>query len=386
MFSWIRNLRERHRKPLETLNTIRISREAVLWNFDSYRALCPGYAIFPVLKSNAYGHGIRQIASILKERNPTYFVVDAYHEALAAHEASGIRSLLMGFVPLANFASMDFSIVTPVVWNLSALEILGQTGKRISVHMKIDTGMHRQGMLPGEVPGFLSILRKYPNISLEGICTHLSDADSVATDRTVAQIELFRSVVEGVRREGFDPKYVHAENTAGGVKSDASAASGFNAMRLGIGLYGINPLKMGDPFYGRLSGLRPALRFESTLTVRKDVEEGGRVGYGGKFAAPVKTYIGVVPVGYYEGIPRLLGEGAFNYTWDGRHFPIVGTVCMNMTMVDLGNAKIQPGEKVTVISDDPKAPNSVYAMAKAADTIPYECLTGLAESIRRVVE
>lgn len=156
-------------------------------------------------------------------------------------------------------------------------------------------------------------------------------------------------------------------------------------MRLGIGLYGINPLESSDPSYGGLSGLRPALRFESTLVLKKQLRKGDRVSYNGTFTAPKDMTVGIVPVGYYEGISRTLGEGKFGYTWKDSYFPILGRVCMNMTIIDLGSALIEVGEKITVISENPEAPNSVYAMARASKTIPWECLTGLSESIRREV-
>lgn len=159
----------------------------------------------------------------------------------------------------------------------------------------------------------------------------------------------------------------------------------FNAMRLGIGLYGINPLESVDTSYEKLAGLRPALRFESTLVLKKQLRKGERVSYNGTFTAPEDMTIGIVPVGYYEGISRSLGEEKFGYTWKGLYFPILGRVCMNMTIVDLGSAPIEVGENVTILSENPEAPNSAYAMAHAAGTIPYECLTGLAESMRRVV-
>lgn len=156
-------------------------------------------------------------------------------------------------------------------------------------------------------------------------------------------------------------------------------------MRLGIGLYGINPLEPSDPSYGKLSGLRPALRFESTLVLKKRISKGDRVSYNGTFTAPEDITIGIIPVGYYEGIPRSIGGGKFGYIWKDEYFPILGRVCMNMTIVDLGTSPIEIGEKVTVISDSSDAPNSIYAMAQAAKTIPYECLTGLAESMRRMI-
>lgn len=156
-------------------------------------------------------------------------------------------------------------------------------------------------------------------------------------------------------------------------------------MRLGIGLYGINPLDSSDSSYGKLSKLRPALRMESTLVLKKILQKGEKVSYNGTFIAPKNMTIGIIPVGYYEGIPRILGNEKFGYTWKDEYFPILGRVCMNMTIIDLGESSIKVGEKITIISDNTNNPNSVSTMAHAAKTIPYECLTGISESIRRIV-
>lgn len=156
-------------------------------------------------------------------------------------------------------------------------------------------------------------------------------------------------------------------------------------MRLGIGLYGINPLLSSDSSYGKLAELRPVLRFESTLILKKLLKKGEKVSYNGTFTAPEDMTIGIIPVGYYEGIPRSLGGGKFGYTWKDHYFPILGRVCMNMTVVDLGKSAIEVGEKMTIVSDNSEDPNSIYAMARSTETIPYECLTGLSESIRRKI-
>lgn len=237
-------------------------------------------------------------------------------------------------------------------------------------------------MDPEGIPKFLSTLREYPNLMLEGVCTHLSDADNPDDVYTSEQTRKFQQTIEEIRSEGFELRYIHAANSAGGAKELSDT---FNTMRLGIGLYGITPLDPSDPSSNKLSGLCPVLRFESTLVLKKKLRKGDRVSYNGTFTAPEDMTVGVIPVGYYEGISRTLGGGKFGYTWKNVYFPILGRVCMNMTVVDLGASPIEVGEKVTIISDDINDPNSLYAMARAAGTILYECLTGLAESMRRVI-
>lgn len=154
-------------KSFQTLNTITISREKLLANFDRYVSLHPERSVFPVLKANAYGHGIREIASILKERKLDYIVVDSYYEALEIRKVNTARVLLMGYTLPVNFPAMDFSFVTPVVSDMESVRALGKTGKNIRIHLKIDTGMHRQGIDPEEISEFLETLKKYSNIVLE---------------------------------------------------------------------------------------------------------------------------------------------------------------------------------------------------------------------------
>jgi len=132
-------LKKHFQKPFRTLNTITISRESILANLDLYQSLNSGRAVFPVLKSNAYGHGIREVASILSARKLDYIVVDSYYEALEVHRVNKTRILLMGYTLPENFSSMDFSFITPVVYDTQTLRSLGETGKRMTIHLKIDT-------------------------------------------------------------------------------------------------------------------------------------------------------------------------------------------------------------------------------------------------------
>lgn len=357
-----------------------ISWEALLMNLDVYQSLHSEYSIFPVLKSNAYGHGIREIASILSKRKCSYIVVDSYHEALEVQKVNKTSCLLMGYTLPENFQYMDFSFVTPVVFDYESLYALGKTGNKIRVHLKIDTGMHRQGIHPEEVHKFLQIFKVYKNLLLEGICTHLMDSDNSDNSYTLKQVWLFKQTVDFIQSAGYNPRYIHISNSAGGTKEFFESS---NAIRLGIGLYGINPLNSMDSSYEKLSKLHPVLRFESTLILKKKLRKWERVSYNGTFVAPEDMTIGIIPVGYYEGIPRSCWEGRFGYIWNNCYFPILGRVCMNMTIVNLGNASIEVGEKIIIISDNSNDLNSVYSMAHVTSTIPYECLTGISESIRR---
>jgi len=197
----LHTLKKHFQKPFRTLNTVQISRESVLANLDLYQSLCLNRSVFPVLKSNAYGHGIREVASILSARKLDYIVVDSYYEALEVHQVNKTRILLMGYTLPENFSSMDFSFITPVVYDADTLRSLGETGRKMKIHLKIDTGMHRQGIYPEDVPGFLSVLRQYRNLELEGVCTHLADADSPDDIYTLGQVQKFRQAIDTIWSE-----------------------------------------------------------------------------------------------------------------------------------------------------------------------------------------
>ncbi len=155
--------------------------------------------------------------------------------------------------------------------------------------------------------------------------------------------------------------------------------------RTGIALYGINPLSPDDPYYDRLQRLRLALRMDSTITVRKRIKAGERVSYNGTYTAERDMDIGVIPVGYYECLDRRLSGGRYAVYGQGQQLPILGRVCMNLSIVDLTGTDLAVGDPVEIIGDHASHGNTLYDMAHAAGTIPYECMVHIAESIRRVI-
>jgi alanine racemase len=382
----------------KTYNLIEISKSALLANYDLVQKNNPDCSIWPVLKANAYGHGIKLVATALKKRSFPYIVVDSYYEALQIREVSRQPVLLIGATHPSNWKSMDLRNLAIVVYDLDTIQTLGALQKKVPIHLKINTGMNRQGVRPEDVPGYLDLIAKYPDLNLEGICSHLADADGESDNFTQKQADTFDAVVKQVRAQGFRPLYHHLANTAGSAKTTSLAV---NAVRLGIGLYGFNPLDKADPAYQSLQLLQPALRFTSTLIKTDSIKAGEKVSYNCTYTFPQDGRIGVLPVGYFEVFDRRLSnKGMVKFVGPSHRLapttvnspsnpelflPIRGRVCMNLTVVDLLNTEAQFGDLVEIISPNTQDANSVVEMAKFCGTIPYEILVKINETTRRVL-
>lgn len=381
IFSRLRSFKKKLETPFETLNVISISREAILYNLQVFQHLNPGSAIFPVLKSNAYGHGITQVATILRDVELDYIAVDSYFEALKVREVNATPILLIGYTLPVNLKHMDFSFITLVVYDLDTIRELGRIGQKVRVHLKLDTGMARQGIRLEQLPEILDEIARYKNIILEGVCTHLASADESDNGYSESQIEIFKQGIEMIEKAGWTLKYRHISASSGSLKFHDPV---FNALRLGIGLYGVNPLEVDDEKYTQWEDLQLALRFESRIILKKTIRAWDTVSYNRTFTAPRDMTIGIVPVGYYEGLSRKLSNNyAYSYQWYS--LPILGRVCMNLTVVDVTDIDIATGDIITIISDEKDADNNVYELARRSETITYECFTRLSESVRRVV-
>jgi len=369
-------------KPFVVHNNILVSRAALLNNFDVYVRLAPGGLVIPVLKSNAYGHGLEEVAAVLKDRAMPYLAVDGYFEALRIRAVSRQPVLVMGAIALENFARMTFGNFAFVVGDALTIEALGQTGRRVKVHLEIETGMMRYGVPMADLEKILALLKQYPKIELEGVMSHLADADNPRdASYTTGQTERFDQAVEQVVAAGFSPKYLHLAQSAGGVKVRSKYA---NTLRVGIGMYGILPLARDDPAFGALRQLKPVLELRSTITKVLEVKAGETVSYGCTFTAKRDGRIGVLPLGYYEGIPWALSN-AGQVKYGSEHLPMVGRVCMNHTMIDLTDSAAAAGDVVAVISADRSDPVALDAICQRYNLFNYECLVRLNQNIRRTV-
>ncbi len=374
--------------PFEPFNVITISRSAVLHNFDYFSSLQPVHPlrpesfVIPVLKSNAYGHGIIEIATILKSRDFPYIAVDGFFESLAIHSVSEQKVLVMGAIRPENFAGMDFKRLAIVVHDLATVEALGCLRKKIKVHVELETGMNRHGVSAKTLPAFLTKLAKYQLLDVEGVMTHLADADNPEdTMFNDEQAERFDTAVEEILKAGHHPKYIHIAQSAGSTKVISRHA---NTLRVGIALYGINPLEPQDKNFKKLNELKLALQLTSTITKIVELHAGDTVSYGRTYTADKATIIGVLPLGYYEGIPRALSNvGAVQYGKE--YLPIVGRVCMNHTMVDISTSKAQVGDEVVVYNSDRNSKAGIDTVCRKHCLFNYGLLVGLNQNIRRKI-
>ncbi|MEK7642059.1 MAG: alanine racemase [Patescibacteria group bacterium] len=395
LLTWL----SRRRYPYQPLITVRISRRHLIHNLHQFMEIAPHHAVAPVLKSNAYGHGLIEVAKILEmeRRRPTkaassipFFVIDSYFEALALR-AAGIKTplLVIGYtrpeiIAHARLRGVSFAVTSMdtlrhvVNFQSSAWSV--QSRRRISVHLKIDTGMRRQGILPEELSQLEEILGVNPSILITGICSHLSDADSPDPSHTESQLHVWNDLVKKLSQSYPSIEHIHISNTDGHrFAADAVAT----VSRLGIGLYGI----VGDISLGTHLQLKPVMRMETIITGVKKLKRDETVGYSNTFKATSDMRIATVPVGYYEGIDRRLSNVGFVLVGpEDVPCRILGRVSMNITVIDVTHvpdAKV--GTHVTAISDDPEEQNSIVSMARTCKTIPYEIAVHVPGQLKRIV-
>ena len=376
----IDTLLHRFEKDFVTHNQIEVSKSALLHNLDLFTS-SSAHQVIPVLKANAYGHGIEQVATILKDRKLPYIAVDGYFEALRIRDVSQQPVLVMGAILPQNYAHMKYDNFTFVVHDAVTIHAIGKTGEKVKVHLECNTGMNRYGAHPDEAADLAKLILSYKNLTFEGIMSHLADSDSDDYATVEDAVKIFDQCIEQVRAVGAKPTIIHIAQSAGSLKAQSEYA---NTMRLGIALYGINPFSPDRKLYSTLTGLRPALRLTSTITQIVDLKKGDKVSYNYTFTAPKNMRIGVLPLGYYEAINRALSnKGTVKI---GKKFaPIVGRVCMNHTMINLDDIRAAEGDKVIVYSDDPRDKNSIDAIARQHDLFNYNLLTALSSDMRHII-
>lgn len=363
------------RKEYLTLNRLEISKENLLHNYKYLSSLNRRVKVAPVIKSNGYGHGIIEVAGILDNANTPFFCVDSLYEAYELLKAD-IKTpiLIMGYIDPQNLKvkKLPFSYA---VFDLETAEILNDHQPGCGIHIFVDTSMHREGVPINELPHFLEEIKKLPNIKVEGLMSHLASADDKKDSLNKIQIKNFKKALEICKNSGIRPKWIHLSNSDGLLNHLPTWNVGIQSMvRVGLALYGIS----------HDTNLKPVLTLKSKIIQIKKLRRGDRVGYSGTFTAKKEMLLGVLPLGYYDGLDRRLSIKG-SVLIDGTICSIIGRVSMNLTTVDLTNVS-DPyiGQTVFVYSNDPKDANSIENAAKLCKTIPYDILIGLAASTKRV--
>lgn len=358
---------------------VSISRENLLHNLHTYQTQYPDLRFAPVLKSNAYGHGLVLVARLLDSEQIAFFMVDSLYEARTLRQ-SGIRSkiLVLGYVRPEDIAHNHLRDIDFSVTDIEQLRTLAHiASKPIRLHVKLDTGMHRQGIVPDDVPEAISLLRSNPHLQVVGIGSHFADADGESTAYTDAQVTVWNQVAPQMLSAFPGIEYRHVAATKG---MKWSKGAGTNVARLGIGLYGFDTSHDGHTV------LRPVLQMRSFITSLRSIPAGDCVGYNATYKVTRPSVIATVPVGYFEGIDRGLSSIG-SMLVRGLRAPLAGRTSMNMSSLDVTDIPgVTRGDTVIAISRTPSDQNSVEQMAVLAGTTPYVILVHIPQHLKRVVE
>lgn len=353
------------KKEYKSLNLIEVSRNNLLENYKYLSSLNKNVKIASVIKSNGYGHGIINIAKILDKENPPFFCVDSLYEAYELFK-EGIKTpiLIMGYTDPENFKVKKLPF-TFALFDLETARILNNYQLGCSVHIFVDTGMNREGIPLNELPTFLEEIKELSNIKIEGLMSHLASADNAKDSLNKIQINNFKKAIEICKKAGVKPKWIHLQNSDG-LDMHLRGVN-VNMARIGLVLY------------------KSVLTLKSKIIQIKKVNKGAKIGYSGTFTAKKEITLGILPIGYYDGIDRRLSNKGY-VKIDNIFCKIAGRVSMNITTIDISKIKNpQIGQEVIVYSDNPKDKNSILNCAKICNTIPYDILVGLDQSIRRIV-
>ena len=353
-----------------------VSLGAIRHNLDVFRRKAPAADVMAVVKADAYGHGATRIALALFDEGITNFAVATVPEGMRLRKAGLEGRILVLAAPLPEFLplypehDLDVTVSSPEV----AERMMAPGEGPFRAHVKVDTGMGRIGVVPGDVERVVLDLERSDNVKIDGIWTHLATADDEDPAFSVEQIERFRDAIAPVQDAA---RRIHVANSAAALRLPESIEFPRALMRIGIGLYGYSAL-VG---LAEEAGLRPVMRVASRVTQLKWVDPGTTISYGRRWTASRRTRIATVGAGYADGYPRCLsnkGEVAIG----SQRCPVIGTVCMDMFMVDVGtSARVAVGDEVVLIG--PEMPDA-FEVAQWSGTIPYEILTGVAARVPRV--
>lgn len=355
-----------------------IDLDAIRHNLKQVRAAAPNAAICATVKAHAYGHGLVQVGMTLDRAGVEWLGVALVEEGLALR-AAGVRADILVLTP--SYLQADQEIVAyglvPALFRVDHLTALAQAAGEVSTrfHLKIDTGMGRLGLAPNELDSFLTALKNFPNLKLDGIFTHFANADLGDWEFNSRQLEIFRSCQHRILQHGFIVPWVHVANSAAVLSFPEARQS---MVRPGLMVYGLDP--RGPHIQGNL---RPAMRWTTKPIHIKTVPAGTKISYGGKWIAPRESRIATLPVGYADGYPRLLSNRG-QVLLLGKRAPIVGAICMDLLMIDVTNhPPVTLTDEVVLMGQQGKDTITAYEMAKWADTIAYEIICGIGPRVPR---
>jgi alanine racemase len=359
----------------------RVDLQAIRSNFQTITDFLSGRArVIAVVKANAYGHGAPQVALALEEAGAAMLACADIEEAIVLREA-GVRApvLVFGALSVSDLEGVFTRGLTPTVSTPAAARALQAAARRHGVmlhcHLKIDTGMNRLGFRHDNLGRTIPEVASSANLIMDAVYTHFATADDPDHPAFAEQRERFARVLTELPALGVAPGIRHAANSAALLRDERVW---YDFVRPGLLLYGVVP----PPLATTLS-LRPALSLHSRIVAVKGLRPGEGAGYGMRSVSNQPRTLAVVPAGYADGLDlRLAGCGFMLVR--GRRAPIVGSVCMDMTMIDVTGTDVAPGDEVVIIGEQGGESIGVREMAASIGTIPYELLCRVGSRIQRV--
>ncbi len=355
---------------------LEVDLDAVVHNFNFYKSkLKPDVKLICMVKANAYGAGAVEIAKTLQYHRCDYLAVAVAEEAVTLRN-EGISLPIIVLNPEVNgFEELISNNLEPEIYNFRILETFIKESERngitdYPIHIKIDTGMHRLGFLPEQTEDLVKLIKGQKGLRVKSIFSHLSASESWIFDEfTHQQFHIFRDVADKINKGLGYSVYTHILNSAGIERFDEYE---WDMARLGIGLYGVSP--------SSLKGLKNVFTLRSTILQIKNVLSNETIGYGRKEKLNHDAKIATIRYGYADGIDRKFGNRNGKVLINGQFAPIVGSVCMDLIMVDVTGLIVEEGDAVILINEE----LPVTELAESIDTIPYEILTSISPRVKRV--
>ena len=336
--------------------------------------------VMAVVKANAYGHGIREVAQATLEGGASWLAVARAEEAQQLR-SDGLETpiLILGYTPPLQVIEMIERGVALTVWDSDQVVMAGEAaaahGMEARLHLKVDTGMSRLGVQPVDVLEMVECVENTPGVNLEGMFTHLACADEANPATTDLQLSRFEEIIDNLQREGRRPPIVHCANSATTLKR---VGAHLDLVRVGIAMYGLHP--SGESLLPAV--LRPALTWKAILAQVKTLPPGRGISYGHRYTTTREERIGTIPVGYADGLRRVDGNQVLIA---GRPVPVVGRVTMDQIMVNLdGLPKARVGDEVVILGSQDGGRISAEDIAAQWGTINYEVTSGIAARVTRL--
>ncbi|GAA7028220.1 alanine racemase [Helicobacter pylori] len=374
---------------LKRASFVEVDTASLRHNFGAVKSIVPKDAhIMAVVKANAYGAGAIKASEIFLQEGANYLGVATLDEALELRSRfSKTPILILGYSPNANASMLIDNDLSAMIFSLEQAEVFSQMAlksqKRLKIHLKIDTGMHRLGL----EPNFKSIeiikkIRALKGLEVEGIFTHLSNADANIKTHAKNQMKAFNAFLEQLLNQKIEFQYRHAYNSAGILSLCNGNENRFlNLYRPGIMLYGFYPsngMKETCPTI-----LKNVISLKAQIVQIRSVKKGEFIGYGEHFYTNEETLVGVLALGYADGLMRVLGN-RIQVVINNQLAPLIGRVCMDQCFVKLNNIQAKEGDEVILFGDKSAKANDASEIAALLNTIPYETISTLSKRLERV--